>query len=472
LAVILVAAGLFIFFVLPELVTPTATEILAKSQKAPTSSSRQEVDPVATKPILAPIEAAQLAIYQEDSTVTAEAFLRILLDLEDKGLAQWDGDAFARINQAGANADELFKLGQYEQALLAYRKLLMGATELQKKLPLILEQQISQARMALKNGDASLAQAAWQRVNQLQPGEPSHLKQLARAQQLPEIIVLMDKGQQAELKGDLNQAVSYLNRAHSLDPEWMSAKKEFERLQKNLSNQNFNVAMSTGFAALSARNFIEADTAFSQAAAIKPSSTAPEDGLQQVIIARKQELIATRQATAQAAINQENWSEAATIYQSIIDLDDTLLFAGEGLTQAQFRIDINQRLNHFLASPASLQQNQALSDAKLLAIQLSRLAPPTEKLQEPLSQLTRLISVSRIPIPLTIASNNRTEVSILRLGQAGKLGLISQQTVSLIPGRYVIVGKRRGYRDIRQEVTLIYGLETPMIRVSCEEAVQ
>ena len=471
MAVILVTAGLFIFIVLPELVTPTATKTPARHQPVPALSSRQNIDPIATEPVLAPIEAAQLAIFQEDSTVTAESFLRILLDLEDRGLAQWGTQAFARINQSAAAADELFKLGQYEQALLAYKQLLAEVTDLQKNLPTILEEQIIRASTALKNGDAILAQAAWLLVTQIQPDESSHLKQLARAQQLPKILDLMNAGLETELQGDLNRAVAYLKRAQSLDPEWMPAREAFERLQKALSNQNFKASMSSGFDALSVGKFTEADIAFNQAATIKPWSTAPAGGLQQVIIARRQALIASRQETAQVAITDEDWAEAATIYQSIIDLDDTLLFAGEGLKRAQFRIDMSQRLNNFLASPASLQQNQALGEAKLLAIQLSKLAPPKQKLQEPLSQLTRLISVARIPIPLTIESNNRTDVSILRLGEAGKLGLVSQRTLSLIPGHYVIVGKRRGYRDIRKEIPLLYGADKPRVRISCEEAI-
>ena len=229
--------------------------------------------------------------------------------------------------------------------------------------------------------------------------------------------------------------------------------------------------MSNGFDALTAKQYSEADQAFSQAAAIKPSNTAPTDGLQQVIIARKQALIASKQTSAETAVSDENWLQAATIFESILNLDDTLLFADAGLKLAQSRIEVQKRLTDLLANPASLQQDPMLADAKLLAIELSRLTPPRDRIQASLSQLTRLISVARIPIPVTIESNNRTNVSILRLGEQGRLGLINKQTLSLIPGRYVIIGKRRGYRDIRREITLTYGSPKPVVEVSCEEAI-
>lgn len=471
LSVVLITAGLFIFLILPELVSPSATETLVKIPPAPAERSKPEKDPEQAEPELAPIEAAQLAIFQKDSAVTAESFLRILLNLEDRGIAQWDAESLERINEAAAQADELFKQDQYEQALTAYRELLASVTDLQDKLPIILEQQIMRATAALDDGNAILAQSAWKLVSQIQPGEASHRKQLARAEQLPEVLGLIESALEAEQQGHLRKAVANLERAYNLDSDWPATKQNLERLQKELANRNFNIAMSNGFDALAAKKYPEADEAFAQAAAIKPSNTAPADGMQQVIIARKQALITSKQKSAKTAISDENWLEAAAIFESILNMDDTLLFAGEGLKLAQSRIEIQTRLTDLLANPASLQQDKILGDAKLLAIELSRLAPPRERIQAPLTQLTRLISVARIPIPVTIESNNRTSVSILRLGEQGNLGLINEQTLSLIPGRYVIIGKRRGYRDIRKEITLTYGSPKPIVDVSCEEAI-
>ena len=475
LSVLLITAGLFIFLILPKLVSPSATDTLVKTPLVTTetknSAKASAKDSGQVEPELAPIEAAQLAVFQKDSAVTAESFLRILLDLEDRGIAQWDAESLERINKSAAQADELFKQDQYQQAMLAYRELLGAVTELQNKLPIILEQQIKRAETAFNDGNAIQAQIAWKLVSQIQPEQSSHSIQLARAEQLPQVLSLIESALEADQQGNLTQAVADLKRAYNLDPEWPAARQQLDRLQKELANRNFNIAMSNGFDALTAKQYSEADQAFSQAAAIKPSNTAPTDGLQQVIIARKQALIASKQTSAETAVSDENWLQAATIFESILNLDDTLLFADAGLKLAQSRIEVQKRLTDLLANPASLQQDPMLADAKLLAIELSRLTPPRDRIQASLSQLTRLISVARIPIPVTIESNNRTNVSILRLGEQGRLGLINKQTLSLIPGRYVIIGKRRGYRDIRREITLTYGSPKPVVEVSCEEAI-
>ncbi len=471
LTLVLITAGLFIFLILPELITPAATEAPTKTPQIATVTSKAGKEPEPADPELAPIEAAQLAIFKKDSSETAESFLRLLLDLEDRGIAQWDAQTLENINKAATEADDLFKQDQYEQALYAYRQLLKRVTEIQNRLPIILEEQIKQARAAFDQGDAILAQTRWKLVTRIQPDDAAYLRQFARAEQLPQVLALINSAMQAEQQGHLEKALAGLERAYALDTEWPATRKNLERLQKELADRNFNIAMSSGFDALAAEKYAEADKAFAQAAAIKPSNTAPEDGLQQVIIARKQALIAHQQKTAQTAISNENWVEAAAIFEDILNLDDTLLFAGEGLKLALYRIDVQQRMSDLLTDPASLQQDPVLSEAKLLAIELSRLAPPKKKIQAPLTQLTRLISVARIPVLMTIHSNNRTHVSILRLGDRGRLGLINEHTLSLIPGHYVIIGKRRGYRDIRKEITLNYSSTQPIIEISCEEAI-
>ena len=52
-----------------------------------------------------------------------------------------------------------------------------------------------------------------------------------------------------------------------------------------------------------------------------------------------------------------------------------------------------------------------------------------------------------------------------------RLGTFERTSVSLKPGRYIVVGSRAGYRDVRIEFTLTdKGLDSP-ITISCNEAI-
>ena len=53
-------------------------------------------------------------------------------------------------------------------------------------------------------------------------------------------------------------------------------------------------------------------------------------------------------------------------------------------------------------------------------------------------------------------------------------GLAHPQVVasgSVVPGRYIVVGTRLGYRDVRRELVVEAGREPPLLVVRCEEEI-
>jgi len=51
------------------------------------------------------------------------------------------------------------------------------------------------------------------------------------------------------------------------------------------------------------------------------------------------------------------------------------------------------------------------------------------------------------------------------------LGKFEQTTLSLKPGRYVAVGKRIGYREVRTEFVVGFGQTPNSVSVKCEERI-
>ena len=49
--------------------------------------------------------------------------------------------------------------------------------------------------------------------------------------------------------------------------------------------------------------------------------------------------------------------------------------------------------------------------------------------------------------------------------------MFEQTSISLKPGRYVAVGKRSGYREVRQEFTVGFGLTPESVTVQCNERI-
>ncbi|ALO47573.1 hypothetical protein PS2015_2946 [Pseudohongiella spirulinae] len=63
-------------------------------------------------------------------------------------------------------------------------------------------------------------------------------------------------------------------------------------------------------------------------------------------------------------------------------------------------------------------------------------------------------------------SDNATQVTIYRVGE---LGAFSQTTLMLTPGRYVAVGTRPGYRDVREEFVVGIDDQPEAVVVQCSE---
>ena len=135
------------------------------------------------------------------------------------------------------------------------------------------------------------------------------------------------------------------------------------------------------------------------------------------------------------------------------------------------RIELATALTQILEDPARLQSDAELNQARALAITISQLPPPVGDLQARLPVLTRILSHARRELTLTLTSDAQTTITVLRLGKDGRLGQITETSLTLFPGRYVVVGSRAGYKDVRHELTLSTDTPNRMLTVVCEEPI-
>jgi hypothetical protein len=82
--------------------------------------------------------------------------------------------------------------------------------------------------------------------------------------------------------------------------------------------------------------------------------------------------------------------------------------------------------------------------------------------------LEALLESSQVEIDIRLVSDSLTDVTLLRIGT---MGTFEQRSISLKPGRYVAVGKRIGYREVREEFTIGFGQTPDSVVVQCEERI-
>ena len=230
--------------------------------------------------------------------------------------------------------------------------------------------------------------------------------------------------------------------------------------------------MTRGFEALEAGNFAAAKTAFNSAATLKPNDNSPSVALAQ---AKEAEILSALNRYVITAEQEErnDWEAAAASYKEALTLDPSLVQASEGLARAEPMADLFSRLNTIVEKSARLVDPTILGDAKTTveeaetALNNSDEKSAMSKLEALWNQTVKVVENASTPLPVTIASDGVTEITIKRVA---RLGVLTSRTVSLRPGQYQLLGSRVGFRDVL--VTLNVGVDREnSIDIRCTEAI-
>ena len=109
-----------------------------------------------------------------------------------------------------------------------------------------------------------------------------------------------------------------------------------------------------------------------------------------------------------------------------------------------------------------------MQSATQLLLDITRINPMGPRLEDQKTELSRLLKRAATPLPVELVSDNATEVSLFRIGRFGMFG---NRQIELLPGNYVAVGIRQGYRDVRVEFRVAPEVDMQPIVVQCEEPI-
>jgi len=458
------AALLFAF-----LPTNTPSETISSANSPAVITTRGPAATSTAAPVVTPLESARLEMFQKQGEKHARDILRQQLDLEDTGVIFWARNDYEKIGADLDAADNMYRNQQFDSALDQYKAVLASLAKLKSRAPGELEKHTGSGDKALLEGDTETALTSFTIATSID-GESKDLQhKLARAETLDQVQDLVRQGEVFERNGELDPARETFKTAKDLDGEWQPAKKGLSRIQRAITQRNFQVAMSEGFRKISSKNYDEARKGFSRAKKILPDSAEPEDGLLQVEQSERNDIILDHQKNAQAHLVSGNWPGAIGEYEAALVIADSLEFALTGLDYAKSRLALQERVQEFLRDPTLLQSNEGLAEASAALRQASRITPKADQLLHHIDILARLISTARIEIPVTINSDGKTEVTVRRHSALGK---VTNKVVFLIPGRYTVVGQRLGYRDVREDLVLLAGEPSPILEIASTERVR
>jgi len=470
---VLVLLALFVIFVLPGIVEdyelPLERRVEESLAVAPVPTAQR------TEPGLSPFLEAQRARERKEAQDVLAELLSVQAELDELQVTRWAQTDYDAALALALQGDESYRVQEFGSARDAYQQALAQLTETKTSVPTVLEQMLISGEQALIAREADEAIAAFELAVVLEDSlvdladgdsdNEAHIG-LTRALALEELISLLDSAERAA--GNPTQQVSLLEQAVELDPYSVEAQQALAQARADQQQARFAAMMSEGYAQLQAGNPQEAIARFEAAATLGVNENEARAAIVQTETEIANAKIAELQQRAQTAEANEAWQEAVVDYQAIVAIDATLPAINRALDYAEKRARLDALLIAALDSPERFAEQAVFEETRDIYFTGRAIETPGPRLISQLDELQVLLENSQVPVSIRFISDGLTEVTLLRVSD---LGTFEQTRVDLKPGTYAAVGRRAGYREVREEFTVGFGLTPAVVIVRCSEAI-
>ena len=407
-------------------------------------------------------------VARSDTEAVLGQLLSKMETLERRAVQRWGGLKYKRAQEIYEQGDAAYLARDYATARDLYRDAIEAVDPLLIEVDKVFATTFAEAQTALEAAYAVDALRLFELAVAISPSHAAAQAGYLRAKNLDTVLSLTDQGLALEKDLELEAARQNFERAVEIDPEWQPAQVGLARVNETMRQMEFDMRMTEGLIAIDDGHYDAARAAFRMAQALEPASREPADGLLQVEQAVRLNLIQALERQALQQQQAEDWQTAVATYERILEIDDSLEFAQQGLVQAKEMASLHAQLDTYIASPDSLASPSTMQKATIMVVNITRMPEIGPRLSEQRDELSRLLKRAATPLNVQLVSDNVTDVSIYKVG---KLGSFATHELSLRPGKYVAVGIRPGFRDVRLEFLVGPELEATPIVIRCEEAI-
>lgn len=455
---ILLTAIVIVVWVLPDFV----------DERAVVEDSNDRPVPSAAKPVAPRAEQVRLAREKREAERALQQLLERQTALEAQQVRVWAGADYEALLTRLAEGDAEFTNRNFGAAAITYRDVTAMLTAVEASRGDRLTAALEQGARALEAYDADAAQRHFTIALAIDPQHAQARRGAARAKNLDRLAGILATAREHENNRQWKSAEEQYRAAQRLDPDAREAREGVERVTATIMQFEFRDAMSDALTAIENGALPEARRALEHARALKPESAEVVDAEQRLTRVVQANKIAQHRARAQRAEHQEHWRDAITEYQAVLVIDPQAQFALRGLQRAERLAALHAQLDTYLEFPDRLQSPEPRDNADRLLQRAASLSDQGPKLREKLDAIENLVRLATTPVAVLIRSDNRTEVSIDRVGRFGRF---SESRMMLLPGTYRVRGTRIGYRDVHLEWTITAGAALQTIEVRCEEQI-
>ena len=461
LLIILMILAISVVFILPQLPVQKLFDDSSESLIEADNSNEISQSRIAEK-----------TKYRKDAQLVLEKIVEIRDLLKSKSIEKWNAEKFNIALENISIGDDLYREGEYLRSIKQYREALDQLNNLKEDAAKIIESTIISANNNIEKLDSELT--VEQTINSINLAfaidkNNESIKLLKeRSLKLPDLFNKVMQSDQFINEQKYEDAFSVLSEAIMLDPYRKKTKTSMENLNKQIKEKTFIEFMSEGFEAMDQNNFSSARKVFNEALKTYPERPDVYDALNQLESRESSFQIKERIKNAEANENLENWSEAKKEYEALLESDNSLVSLKARLINVRIRAELDEQLENLINNPLTLRSDELHQKAKKLLKTAQGINQRGAKLEKQIKSVSKIIVQARNPIPVNFFSDNKTKVTIFKIGS---LGLFEKRTIELVPGKYVVLGQRIGFRDVRLDFAIEPNEVDKNISIMCVESI-
>jgi len=326
-------------------------------------------------------------------------------------------------------------------------------------------QKLREGQLALKNGDRPGAESAFQAALRYDNANEAGIRGLSRAENAAQVFELLTRARIAEENGDYDTAIASYDEAFELDEFNATAQQGASRARKDQQEFLFNGFVSAAETAAAEADWQTVITSYEQALEVYPKRDDIQDALDNAHEEFHAQQVHDTLAEAYDLERDYLWDEARVAYERLLDLEPDYQEAIDGL------IRVGRTVRALLEYETLIERTELhlLGSEFQMAIRTFNQAMQTKpgylEVSPEVAEMRRVLELNSKPIDITFVSDEKTWVSITNFRMLGK---ITNEVVSLPPGDYEVIGRRKNFQDVMLLLKVRPQMSTNVVSVICK----
>ncbi len=345
--------------------------------------------------------------------------------------------------------------GSFAEARNRFEDAVKGMGVIEERLADYMDRQLLDGQRALAMGDAQTAQDVFHTVLEIDDEMKVAKEGLERAEVLNQIFPMLEQARSFEKEGQLVKANDLYVSVLEIDPKSARAQAGAVRTEKEVKELAFNQALFEAVEAAEEENWFLAIEATERALEVFPENEEVKEELEEFKKLEFETKVSNGLAKARDFERAREWALAQDAFEEVMELDPGNELAVEGIRSTGDTIRALIRYEKLI----ELAQAEAVENLDFQASiayfnEAMGIKPDYMPLKSEAIKLRNFLEKQSKPVGLELTSDNRTWVSISGYDHLGKF---NNKSIKILPGKYRIVGRRKGFEDAVRAVTIIAG---------------